>query len=293
MEGFELYIFSFQLFSFDICSLVARLLVACELLLGLGLISGLWRRTVNWLCAAMLGGFSIFLLWRVALGDEGSCHCFGDVLDMNPVQSLVKNAVMGVLLAIGWTAPKRDAAELLASFFSKVRVPVCRIVATIVVSAAVLTVVFAAYPPSFYFRAVNRGHDLSVEKWRPFSDEYGISEGREVVLFLSPLCEHCQHCAAKMKTILDRHDLDTSKMHIVFTTVTDRPEDMEKLIPYFYEQAGIDELGLDTHIITFDLFIPMTDGTMPLVCLFEDAELVKEYSYNTLDESALVDFIGR
>jgi len=66
---------------------------------------------------------------------------------------------------------------------------------------------------------------------------------------------------------------------------------MEKLIPYFYEQAGIDDLGLDTHIITFDLFIPMTDGMMPLVCLFEDGTLIHEYSYSTLDEVSLVDFL--
>ena len=292
MESFELYIFSFQLFDFDLCSLAARVLVACELLLGLGLVSGIWRRAVNWCSAAMLGGFSAFLLWRILLGDKGSCHCFGDLLDMSPWQSLLKNAVLAVLLALGWKSPLRDAADLVSSRFPRIKASVCRIAATAVVAIASFTVVFATNPPSIYFRMVRGGNDLSVERWRPFSDEYGLSEGREVVLFMSPLCEHCQHCAAKVSTILERHDLDTSRMHIVFTTVTDQPEDMEKLIPYFYRQAGIKPLGLDTHVITYDLFIPMTDGSMPLVCLFEDGSLVKEYSYSTLSESALVDFLS-
>jgi len=316
MEGFELYLFSFRLFNFDLCSLLARILVACELLLGLGLISGIDRRLVNWLCAAMLGGFSVFLLWRLALGDQESCHCFGDILDMNPWQSLLKNAALGALLAVAWKAPARDAADLLSNLVTSLRrralrssadsvtpsaavsdvhhlrPAVVRLVATIVVAVATFAVVFATNPPSFYFRMVKHDTNLSAQEWRPFSDEFGLSEGKQVVLFLSPLCEHCQHCAAKMQTIIERHDLDSSRIHMVFMTVTDKIEDMDTLIPYFFDQAGMDDPGYDRHIITYDLFIPMTDGMMPLVCLFDSASLVREYTYSTLDESALVSFLS-
>lgn len=292
MESFELYVFSFQLFSFDLCSFAARLLVACELVLGLGLISGIWRRTMNRLCAAMLGGFSLFLAWRMLLGDNSSCHCFGDVLDMNPWQSLVKNAVLAILLSLGWNAPERDLAQLMCSWFPKFRIRACRIITAFMLAAASFTAVFALCPPSFYHRWTSHSQYLSVEQWGAYSDEYGYSEGKHIVLFFSPLCEHCQHCAAKVNTILERHpDLDLSRIHVVFMDLYDDPGTMDRAIPYFYEQAGIEELPLDSHRISYEDMIPMTDGVIPLVCLFDDGKLVREYSYNTLDESAFADFV--
>lgn len=291
MESFELYVFSFGFLGFDLCSLLSRILVSSELIIGIGLISGIWRRAVNWTCAAMLGVFSIFLLWRWALGDNQSCHCFGDVLEMNPWQSLLKNLVIGALLAFGWDAPKRDMVTVLKEKFPALRDALCRAVVAATVSLASFSVVFATNPASLYFRIFSRSNSFSEQLWKPVSDEFSLSDGRQAVMFLSPLCEHCQHCASKVSTILLRHDLDLSRLHVVFMTVTDNEADMDVLIPAFYEKAGIKPFDVDTHILGYERFIPMTDGIMPLVCLFEDASLLKEYSYSTLDEKAFVEFL--
>lgn len=92
VDDFELYVFSFGFASFDLCSLAARAVIAGELILGLGLVSGWWHNFVNSVTAALLVGFSGFLIWRMAAGDGESCHCFGNLVEMNPAQSLVKNA---------------------------------------------------------------------------------------------------------------------------------------------------------------------------------------------------------
>lgn len=291
MESFELYVFSFGFMGFDLCSFLSRVLIASELLLGLGLMSGIWRRVVNWSCASVLLAFSAFLLWRWLSGDDGSCHCFGDVLDMNPWQSLLKNLALAVLLAIGWNRPERDVVDFLASRLPIHKTELCRILATLLVCAASFSVVFATNPPSFYFRHRSHSNDLSEQLWRPVSDRLGLSEGRQAVLLFSPLCEHCQHCAAKISTILDRHDLDRSRLHVIFMTVTDNVGDMDKLIPAFYEKAGIAPFDIDTRILGYEEFIPMTDGIMPLVCFFDNASLLQEYGYSTLDEKAFVEFL--
>ena len=105
VNDFELYIFSFGFASFDLCTLVARLVIIGELILGLGLVSGWWHNFVNSVTALLLVGFSGFLIWRMAVGDEGSCHCFGNLVEMNPTQSLVKNVVALAALAFAWSAP--------------------------------------------------------------------------------------------------------------------------------------------------------------------------------------------
>ena len=89
MEGFELYIFSFSFAPFDVCSVVARLVVIAEFILGLFLFLRIFIKPVNLVTAVSLAGFSVFLLWRVISGDAESCHCMGDLVEMNPVQSLL------------------------------------------------------------------------------------------------------------------------------------------------------------------------------------------------------------
>ena len=37
-------------------------------------------------------------------------------------------------------------------------------------------------------------------------------------------------------------------------------------------------------------FIPLTNGAMPLVVLFDDGELVKEYDYISIDEDEIASF---
>jgi len=288
MESFELYIFSFGLFSFDLCSVAARFLICSELLLGLGLVSGLWRKTVNYLCALMLGGFSIFLVWRLAVGDEGSCHCFGDVLDMNPWQSLIKNAVFAALLAGGWNYK-------LPAFMDKVSKKIWLLV-TILLSVACFATVFIVNPPDMVVRWRTGSSDyLVMDKWEQYAEEADVVDDGDhrVVLFLSPYCEHCQHCAAKLTRMIERHDLYTGDFFIVFMYPYDEEgHDMAPLEEAFFEGAGVEDLGIPRLYLSYLEFIPLTRGLQPLVCLFDGTTKVAEYDGLTLDENFLVEFLS-
>ena len=107
MESFELYIFSFGFATFDICSLVARAVVIMEFLLGSFLVFNLLHRFTKWITAAFLAIFSIFLLWRMIAGDTESCHCMGDIVDLNPLESLIKNICLALFLVLAWKAEDR------------------------------------------------------------------------------------------------------------------------------------------------------------------------------------------
>lgn len=102
LESFELYIFSFGYAGFDLCSIAARLIIIAEFLLGIFLAFNILPRLTRWLTGLSLAGFSIFLLWRAFIGDVESCHCMGNMVDMNPMQSLIKNIILALLLAYVW-----------------------------------------------------------------------------------------------------------------------------------------------------------------------------------------------
>ena len=272
LESFELYIFSFGYAGFDLCSIAARLIIIAEFLLGIFLAFNILPRLTRWLTGLSLAGFSIFLLWRAFIGDVESCHCMGNMVDMNPMQSLIKNIILALLLAYVW----KDHGRIL-----KHQIPVACIT-----SAAIIIVVFLAFPPDFYYRGSSESHDLSEEAFRPVADSLGLSTGKRAVCFYSGSCEHCKHCVSKMAGIISRHSLPKDSVFILFMQTH---ENQDSVATSFFTENG-EGLVLPYDYLHPVEFIPLTNGSMPLVVLFEDGELVKEYDYLSINEKELATF---
>lgn len=274
IEGFELYLFSFGFADFDLCSVAARLLIAAEFLLGVFLIFNICYKLSRGLTLFSLIAFSAFLLWRIVIGDTESCHCMGDLVDMNPMQSLIKNGVMGLLLTLAWNCKGRPLPHQ-----SWIALAVC---------AASFAAVFMVVPPDFYYRRGEGSHDLSMEKFSPVADSLGFSDGKRVVGFYSGSCEHCRHCAAKMAGIIRRHSLPTDRISVLFMQTH---ANQDSVAVSFFRDSG-DGIDLPYRYLHPFEFLPLTNGSMPIVVLFEDGELVKEYDYTSLDESEIRDFFS-
>lgn len=275
MEGFELYIFSFGFAGFDVCSLAARAIVIAEFILGFLLALNVYPRLMKCLTALSLAGFSAFLIWRAWLGDTESCHCMGDIAEMNPVQSLIKNAVLLLLLFYVWKDNGRTInRQLLVS------------IASIALAAAA---VFMVSPPDFYHRARTDSHDLSANAFRPVADSLGLDKGKRAVCFYSATCEHCRHCASKMAGIIRRHEIPSDSVYVLFMQTH---VNQDSVSVAFYSEYG-EGLELAYSYLHPYEFIPLTDGAMPIVVLMQDGEVVKEYDYTTIDEKELASFFNR
>ena len=274
IEGFELYLFSFGFADFDFCSVAARLLIAVEFLLGFFLVFNIFYKLSRALTLFSLVVFSAFLFWRVAVGDTESCHCMGDLVDMDPVQSLVKNGVLGLLLAFAWNCKGRLLPR--------------QTWIALAVSVASFAAVFMIAPPDFYYRRGEGSHDLSMEQFAPVADSLGFSDGKRVVCFYSGSCDHCKHCAAKMAGVIRRHSLPTDRISVLFMQTH---ANQDSVAVSFFRDSGD---GVDLpyqYLHPFD-FLPLTNGSMPIVVLLEDGRLVKEYDYTSLDESEIRDFFS-
>ena len=274
MEGFELYLFSFGAAGFDLCSVVARFIVIGEFLLGTALACGIYFRTARVLAAIALSGFSLFLLWRVILGDSGSCHCMGDLIDLNPMQSLLKNLGMGLVLACCWKSRTRVFRHM-------------NLVSALTAVAAT-TVVFCITPPDIYFRKGRISEDLSEERFKPVADSLGLSSGRKAICFYSASCEHCRHCASKVASIVRRHGLAPDSFPVVFMQTSEKQDSVSNA--FFFEYG--EKLMLPNSYLHPFTFLPITNGSMPLVVLFEDGRKVKEYDYLSIDEKEIVSFLA-
>lgn len=272
IDSFELYLFSFGVVSFDGCSLLARLLIGAEALLGAAFLTGWRHRLLCRLYAAVLAGFSLWLLVLLAVGEEGNCHCFGEAVALDAPASLLKNLLMALMLAFVWRLDDRPN-------------PPCP-VWIIGAGCALYLVLFLVSPPDRFLRSRHRSTELVPELYAPVADSLRIGAGRRMVCLYSPGCRYCRLTARKVAAMCRRHDLDAEQVFCIFMRT--EPE-MPQAIDRFFDEYG--GRRFPRAVLDPRPMLEMCSGALPLVLLTEEGEVAAEYDFRSLDEAAVVRFL--
>ncbi len=272
LDEFGLYIYSFEFMSYDLASLAARVLIIFEFLLGVFILTFTYVKLINITTLVTILAFSGFLLWRIIVGDSNSCHCFGAYIDMNPTESLIKNAIILVLLFLGWKVSQRHIHKLILALIVFV-IPI---------------IVFAIWPPDFFYRIVRPSEtELVEEKFYPQIQEDNLANGRKFICFYSPYCEHCKNACSKASLIISRNSVPLENVHAYIMGYEEQRVDVED----FFETYG-HGLSLSYSFLDPYFFIDITSGHLPIFALIEDGKLVKEYDYLSLNEEEVISFFS-
>ena len=78
--------------------IVGTLLALTEVVIGTGLITGVWRKPVAMSAIIMQGVFTLLTLALVIFNPKMDCGCFGEAIHLTHNQTLVKNIILLVLL---------------------------------------------------------------------------------------------------------------------------------------------------------------------------------------------------
>ncbi len=203
LDSFELYIYSFNIFNFVISSFVARCVIAAELLLGTLLIVKIRYRLVWWLTMVMLCGFTLLLVYVAIFRNDTNCHCLGDIVQLNPTLSIVKNIVTMLLLMI-----VRKEEEYV--FRRKKLVGILVLVAS-------MAIPFACFPMDVVYNAFSKSNlKVNEEKFNAFLQDstaqaLHLSQGNYVVAYFAAGCPYCKISATKLSTIVENNHLDTDR----------------------------------------------------------------------------------
>ncbi len=111
-----LWSFEKQLVDLGICSwcsshFLARAIIALELALGFAILQSHYvRRIVIPATILLLVAFCVHLSIQMALfGNSGNCGCFGQLIEMTPLEALIKNIVtIGMLVYLWFTVKDRE-----------------------------------------------------------------------------------------------------------------------------------------------------------------------------------------
>ena len=256
IDDFELYIFSYGLLPLNASYLAARLCIVAELLLALFIALGWWRRWVNLAAFLILILFSLFLGYAALIGRTDSCQCMGRLADLNPIQSLLKNAVL-IAMVLYFSRLSSRASQASRA----------KIVLSIVFMVAIVVTVFCiSVPDNWMFGPEEGRYDRELLEQSIGPDGVlaadGLTEGHQLVAFVTRGCPYCRMTREKLGSMAQRHHLDTTRIH-------------------YYEPADLPD----------NLFLRITYGQRPFVILLDDGVPVTTYHYRNINERQLSRFL--
>ncbi len=274
MDKFEIYIYSYHFFSLNASFMVARLAIILELVLGIGLISHCLHKLMWWGSIAMLAGYSLLLIYAMYLGRTDSCHCFGDFLQLDPKQSLVKNGVLMLLfLPIyrmeSWKTPFRWLLLCLTVMVSTIAV-------------------FVISPPDNLTSNSDPEQNLQLELFNEMLDDapldaLNLREGKHVICFFSTSCEYCQMAAHKLSLMQQFYGFPKENITYLFMG-------NEESIAKFYEESGSAQYR-DVLYSDVVRLLKAINGNFPTLVFLEDGEVVHEYGFRNMNEVEIQAFM--
>ncbi len=273
MDKFEIYIYSYHFFSLNFSFLVARAAIICEIVLGIGLITNWFHKLMWWGGFLMLAGYTLLLVYAQVKGRTDNCHCFGDILQLNPWQSIIKNLILMVLFSFIYRIKgvrfRKDWLVLISS--------------TVAVSAAV----FLISPPDNYMPSYKPQNDLQTELFyeslhqEPL-DTINLIEGKKVVCFFSTGCDFCKMAAHKLSLMQDYYGFPAEDVFCIFMG---KPEKVDK----FFNDA---ESTHYNYLVFKDIkrLLQINNGVFPIIVFLQDGKVIHEYELRNMNETEIKAF---
>ena len=224
VDEFEIYIYSFDIFGFVATSLLSRLLIAGELILGIFLIFKINYRLTRRLIFSVLIFFTLFLVYAAIFRNDDNCHCFGELVELNPIESIIKNVVLMILLLS--QRVDESTSQRVERRKSKVN---CKL---LIVNCSLLAVFIISPPDIIYDKIFSSDEEISSrDLYESFADvvkidfenetivfdttsSFNVSEGRQMIAIVSAGCKYCKIGVKKLSMMMERDDGDYDDVDI-------------------------------------------------------------------------------
>lgn len=287
IDEFEIYIYSFNVLDFLLTSFVSRIIIAGEFILGLFLILKVnykftWNTTMTVLIL-----FTLFLIYTAIFRNDTNCHCFGELVELSPVESIIKNVIAMILLSIDkWTNLKVQSSNL--------KVQISTLKAQSLIATSTLLIVFVVSPPDVIYNKIyseekeisnyvlQESFDdivkINFENDTIVLDSTAVLETRErnlMIAIVSSGCKYCHLGVKKLSMIMKRKGTDTGNVNIFIWGSDDG-------ILNFIKETDTEDLSYWK--INPRQAIEITYGRFPVFIWLEDGEIVDIGDFRNITE---------
>lgn len=277
IDNFEIYIYSFGLFSYTWTTFISRLLIFIELLIGISLILKICFKQIWWLTMAMMLGFTLFLIYAAIFRNDSNCHCFGSLIELNPSQSIIKNIIVLALLFFIRNEESHDYK------------PVLRKLLTVGIVLVSLIVSFVLLPMDVVYNRIYSEKDNvntvafydSLDDSTYFDGEklLDVGEGRYLINYALAGCKFCRLGTEKLLLMVGKHNIPHEKVKFIIGG-------SDEAISNFLEKTGTSDY--EHWKIPASKMMSITFGRFPLYVFVENGKIVTAGDFRILDDDLIM-----
>ncbi|MDR1793003.1 MAG: hypothetical protein LBR36_06145 [Bacteroidales bacterium] len=280
LDEFEIYIYSFNICNFVLSTVVARLLIAAEFLLGMFLILRYLYKWTWFLTLLFLLAFTGLLFYTAIFRNDSNCHCMGAWIELNPLESIIKNVLCIAILFFIRKQPEHDFIHKLFTikYLKKIIIGLT--------FAAAIIVPFGVVPMDSvynFFRSekkqVNEEAFALLQKDSTFAAAADISNGNYITAMVLSRCKYCKLSTEKITQIVDCHQLDKSRL----------------IFAIWGDSLSVEKFKEVTHtqdytfaVINPYIAIDVTFGSFPLFIYTQNGKITQSVDFRELSETEIV-----
>lgn len=273
IDNFEVYIYSLGIFSYTWTTFFSRLLIFIELSIGISLVLKICFKQIWWLTMLIMIGFTLFLIYAAIFRNDSNCHCLGDILELNPTQSIFKNIIISALLFVIRKEESYDYKPVVKKWVAA---------STILIS---LVVSFVLLPMDvIYNRIYSEKENINTAAfYESLSDStfVDLRHGRYLINYALAGCKYCRLGAEKLTLMVDRHGIPHDRIKFIIGG-------SDEAISKFIENTNTSDY--EHWKIPAQKFMAITYGKFPLYVFIEDGKVVKAGDFRVLDDEIIESF---
>ncbi|MDO7576558.1 MAG: hypothetical protein MUQ86_06630 [Flavobacteriaceae bacterium] len=199
---------------------LAQFFIGLEFALGILMLLPFYTKKLMLISLLLLGGFTLHLVYLWSIGDTENCGCFGEMISMTPLESIIKNGILiGISAFVFWKTAndKRSIKPILLE--------------TGLIIASMWLLLPLPNHSDFPFQKLTQFE---------YAGRVDLAAGEKVVAVFNLNCEHCQEAATQLAE-LAAVSSSFPKLYVLFyqegsTTVAE----FEELTAFAYPYAFID-----------------------------------------------------
>jgi hypothetical protein len=204
IDLFELTLIDIGISNWFLAPFIARLFIGLEFFIGFMLVSNIYqKRMILKLTLATLIVFTVYLVVLIIVeGNEGNCKCFGNFISLTPMESIIKNSVMFLLLLLLYK--KHKGFQWKFSKFFTVVVLIISFALPFIINPVDLN----ASERNLNDEKLNYDLDLGILYNNPevIQPKEDLRTGKHIIAFMSLTCQHCRIGAYKMHIMKNRNE---------------------------------------------------------------------------------------
>ncbi len=286
IPSFENLLLKLDIISWKYVEVLSRAIISFEFLIGVLLIANIYIKKTLQITLYTLIGFSFILVYLYFfVSTQDNCGCFGEIIKLNPIESIIKNLILIALVIISL----KNKESIVNEWFKMHR----KIILIILAIGAFAWPYIAYMPMSKNIKSnytIKNPFYIDQETMESVNfntqDSVNLTQGKHIICFASLTCPACKRAISKLSSI-HQNNQEKLSIYIIFLDTADRDNLLEDLIA---------ETGLTTIPYTFmplEDFVKTSHSQLPFIVFSEDGEAKDLRNYSDLHINNIFSFFSK